>query len=266
MLRNTDVPTMMMRVEATLDAAAKSPNGARGVMKVASEGDRHLNLGQARQLAGIETDFPATSDRAFVGRLIGFGKRALRRSMRWYVTPMIRQQTRFNHAAVDLFESVRLSVDRLARRLDALQPASLADVDAVLADCRNVVDVEDTDSLHSAGPGSVDGVRADARILAAPEVAAVVEAAFAALAPGGKLAILTTDAAPVPPAAIAWALGTAGFTAVRQQPVDVVPSPTPPAKANGTASTLAEELDRVSRLYAGPRTVAVLAVRPRTAP
>ncbi|MGH9223371.1 MAG: hypothetical protein ACRD2W_06205 [Acidimicrobiales bacterium] len=266
MLRDTDVPTMMMRVEATLDAAARSPNGAGGVMRVANEGDHHLNVGKARQLAAIELEFPASSDRALVGKAIAFLKRVLRRSLRWYVTPMIHQQTRFNHAAVDLFEGLRLSVDRLSRRLDALQPPPTIGDGNLLDGCASVLEVVDVgaadlDRLRAVEPGSLDGVLARAASFDPAAVAAVIEASVAALAPGGKLAVATSDVAPVPSAAVAWAAAAAGLTSVRQVPVE----PGPPATSGSTAS-LAEELGRVVRLLAQPRTVAVLAAKPRARP
>jgi len=257
MLRDTDVPTMMMRVEATLDAAARSPHGANGVLKVANEGDHHLNVGRTRQLAAIELEFPAGSDRAVVGRAIALAKRGLRRSLRWYVTPMIQQQTRFNHAAVDLFEGLRLSLDRLSRRIDALQQPSAVAAADLLAGCTTIVDI-DLDPIDAVEGGSADGVQIDARTGDPHAVAALIESAFAALAPGGRIAILTTtDAAPVPPAAVAWAAEAAGFTQVRQQPV------APPVITPSPTASLAENLDRVVHQLSAPRTTAVVATKPR---
>ena len=256
MLRDTDVPTMMMRVEATLDAAARSPLGARGVMQVAAEGDRRVNVGKARRLAGIEMEFPASSDRAYVGRAVSVMKRVLRRSLRWYLTPMVDQQTRFNHTAVDLFETLRLSVERLARRLDGIDSAATDEGGNMFAGGSNVVEIGDgpaeVDRLHRLDAGSVDGVLAHATTLDAPAAARLVEAAFAALRPGGRVALLTTDEAPVPAAALAWAAEAVGFIHVRQQPA-VLPT---------GSTSLADDLARVARLVRERGLVAVVAVRP----
>lgn len=117
-LRGTDVPTMMSRVEATLDTAAASPEGAAGVLRIRPEGDREVKVGRLRGRADIETGFHSGSDRPVVGSAVRFGKRLLRRSLRWYLEPMMEQQSRFNHATLDAIEQLRLRVNRLAMELE----------------------------------------------------------------------------------------------------------------------------------------------------
>lgn len=110
MRRGTDVPAVMARVEASLEEAAGSPQGLRGVIHLKPEGDRDANVGRLRHLADIEVDLPSGSDRPVVGGAIRLSKRAVRRALRWYVSPIMDQQSRFNHATLDLIERLRLRV------------------------------------------------------------------------------------------------------------------------------------------------------------
>jgi len=115
-LRGTDVAAMMNRVEATLAAAERSTDGATGVLPVAPEGDLEVNVAVLRRNADIRVDFPPGSGRPVVGPVVRLGKRALRRAVRWYVTPMMEQQSSLNHALLD-------SIERLRLRIEALQPS-----------------------------------------------------------------------------------------------------------------------------------------------
>jgi hypothetical protein len=108
MRRGSDVPAVMARVEATLEEAAASPQGLRGVIHLKPEGDRDVNVGRLRHLADIDVDLPSGSDRPLVGGAIRLSKRAVRRALRWYVSPIMEQQSRFNHAGLDLIERLRL--------------------------------------------------------------------------------------------------------------------------------------------------------------
>ncbi len=120
--RGTDVPSMMNRVEATLETAAASPGGATGVLRIKPEGDRQVNVARLRKRADIETDFHSGSDRAVVGPAVRFAKRVARRSLRWYLAPMMEQQSRFNHATLDAIEQLRLRVNRLAAEVERQRP------------------------------------------------------------------------------------------------------------------------------------------------
>src|SRR5207248_3205659 len=79
--------------------------------------------------------------RPIVGPAVRFAKRVVRRGLRWYVKPIMEQQSRFNHAVLDLTERVRLSYEKLVgaeadatrERIDELDAALdrlRADVDA----------------------------------------------------------------------------------------------------------------------------------------
>jgi hypothetical protein len=122
--RTTDVPAMMSRVEATLDAAEVSPEGATGVLRIKPEGDHQVNVARMRQRADIETDFQSGSDRPLVGPAVRFAKRLARRSLRWYLAPMMEQQSRFNHATLDAIEQLRLRVNRLTGELERARAES----------------------------------------------------------------------------------------------------------------------------------------------
>lgn len=123
MLRNTQVPHMMSKVEAVLTRAARSPAGVGGVHYVSpDQGD--VDLAGLRHLANIQTEFASGSARPVVGAAVRFSKRAVRRLLRWYVKPMMEQQTRFNHAAIDLIEKLRLQNERLTAEVDALRASA----------------------------------------------------------------------------------------------------------------------------------------------
>ncbi len=124
MTRRADVPDVMARVAATLDegqAVAVKPRDSRRVLEPAREGDVDLNVGRLRRLADVELDFPSGSDRPLVGGAVRLAKKAVRRALRWYVAPIMEQQSRFNHATLDLIERLRLRLARLGR--DGLAPA-----------------------------------------------------------------------------------------------------------------------------------------------
>lgn len=126
MLRETDVPRMMTRVATTLERAARSPQGAVGVMHLAGEGDAEVPVGTVRTKADISIEFPSGSARPVVGPAILLAKRVVRRGLRWYLAPVIEEQSRFNHSVLDLLESLRLQQERLRADLDDLR-ARLAD-------------------------------------------------------------------------------------------------------------------------------------------
>lgn len=120
MLRETDVPRMMTRVATTLQRAARSPEGAVGVMHLAAEGDDEVPVGVVRTQADINIEFPSGSARPVVGPAILFAKRVVRRSLRWYIAPIVKEQSRFNHQVLDLIESLRLQQEKLRADVDDL--------------------------------------------------------------------------------------------------------------------------------------------------
>lgn len=121
MLRETDVPRMMARVATSLQRAARSPQGAVGVVHLATEGDDEVPVAMVRATADISIDFPSGSGRPVIGPAIVFAKRVVRRGLRWYLAPVIEEQSRFNHSVLDLLESLRLQQERLRGDLDDLR-------------------------------------------------------------------------------------------------------------------------------------------------
>ncbi len=113
MLRGTDVSQMMTRVESALSRAVRSPDRRNGVIHVAVEGDAELGTTTLRHPANIQIEFHSGSTRPVVGPAIRLAKRVVRRGLRWYVQPIMEQQSRFNHAVLDLFERLRLQQERL---------------------------------------------------------------------------------------------------------------------------------------------------------
>ena len=121
MLRETDVPRMMTRVATTLQRAARSPEGAAGVMHLAAEGDDEVPVGVVRAQADIGIDFPSGSARPVIGPAILFAKRVVRRSLRWYIAPIVKEQSRFNHHVLDLVESLRWQQEKMRGDLEDLR-------------------------------------------------------------------------------------------------------------------------------------------------
>ncbi len=118
--RGTHVPDMMSRIETVLVRAGRTAEGVSGVHYVSPDhGD--LDLAGLRHLANIRTDFFSGSARPVVGPGVRMAKRAVRRALRWYVEPMMAQQTRFNHAALDLVEKLRLQNARLVAEIESVR-------------------------------------------------------------------------------------------------------------------------------------------------
>ncbi len=111
----------MTRVEGALTRQARPSSGSDRVVFVDREGHGELGTAHLRRPASIEMEFHSGSARPLVGAAIRLTKRAVRRSLRWYVKPMMEQQSRFNHAALDLIEKARLENERLHSRLAALE-------------------------------------------------------------------------------------------------------------------------------------------------
>ena len=118
MLRKADVPVMMTRVELAL-SRGESEGGAP-LHFISPEGD-DADLSYLRRAATISLDFHSGSARPVVGPVVVALKRQLRRGLRWYLAPIVEQQSRFNHAALDLIEKARLENQQLRARLAALE-------------------------------------------------------------------------------------------------------------------------------------------------
>ncbi len=129
MLRGSDVPTLMTRVETALTTARRRSGGAGGPIFVNREGDDEIGIARLRTPATVQIEFPSGSSRPVVGPAVRFAKRVVRRGLRWYVQPIIEQQNRFNHAVLDLAERLRLQNEQLRNQLEALMPAEPVEVD-----------------------------------------------------------------------------------------------------------------------------------------
>jgi hypothetical protein len=116
MLRKADVPVMMTRVELALSRH----QGGSPLHFISPEGD-DSDLSYLRRSATISLDFHSGSARPVIGPVVLAVKRQLRRGLRWYLAPVVEQQSRFNHAALDLIEKARLENEQLRRRVAALE-------------------------------------------------------------------------------------------------------------------------------------------------
>lgn len=122
MLQGNDVPRMMTRVQATLQRAERSHvTGGASVYMVSPVGDSDLATARMRHLADIQIEFHSGSARPVIGPTIRLAKRAVRRGLRWYLGPIVAQQTRFNHATVEMLEKLRLQNESLSAEVERLQ-------------------------------------------------------------------------------------------------------------------------------------------------
>ncbi|MGH2767911.1 MAG: hypothetical protein ACRDIF_03025 [Actinomycetota bacterium] len=120
-LKETDVPTMMMRVQSALAKQARAPV-SMGPLVIEGQGYDEFGIAALRSPADLVTDFQAGSARPLIGRAVGLVKRVLRRSLRWYIVPLAAQQSRFNHALLDVLERLRAAIERLETEVALIQP------------------------------------------------------------------------------------------------------------------------------------------------
>lgn len=113
------VPVMMGRVELALARAARQGDGGAPLHFISPEGD-DSDLSYLRRSATLSLEVQSGSDRPYLGPVVLAAKRRLRRALRWYMAPIAEQQSRFNHAALDLLEKLRLENEQLRMRLDRL--------------------------------------------------------------------------------------------------------------------------------------------------
>lgn len=114
-----DVPSVMTRVETILIRAARANEAARTVFLHGAGGD-DIGIARLREPANIAIEFPSGSDRPVVGPAVRFAKRVVRRGLRWYVGPIIEQQSRVNHQMLDVMERLRLQNERLTCEVEAM--------------------------------------------------------------------------------------------------------------------------------------------------
>lgn len=113
MLRGSDVPRTMRAVEAALTKLATRPAGHRPVVTyVVPDHEVDPRMARLRSTATIRTEFHSGSARPVVGAAVRLAKRVVRRGLRWYVDPIMEQQTRFNHAVLDVVDQLRLQQEQ----------------------------------------------------------------------------------------------------------------------------------------------------------
>ena len=120
-MHRSDVPTMMTRVETALVRAARSQEPSPGPLYIFTEGDDEMGISPLRETATIKIEFHSGSDRPVFGDAIRFGKRVMRRGLRWYIAPIMEQQSRFNHSVLDLMERLRLQNENLRTEVETLR-------------------------------------------------------------------------------------------------------------------------------------------------
>jgi len=104
----------MTRVEAALHRQERgSDDASERVIFLDPDGHGELGTAHLRRPADLETEFHSGSARPLVGPVVRLAKRAVRRGMRWYVQPIAEQQSRFNHAMLDIVERLRMEDEKL---------------------------------------------------------------------------------------------------------------------------------------------------------
>jgi O-antigen chain-terminating methyltransferase len=114
MLRGAQVPRVMTRVEAALHRHERaSDTDDERVIYVDPDGYGELGTAHLRGPADLEIEFHSGSARPVIGPVVRAAKRAVRRGLRWYIKPIMEQQSRFNHAMLDIVERLRMQDEQL---------------------------------------------------------------------------------------------------------------------------------------------------------
>jgi len=160
MLRGADVPGVMTRVEAALNRQARrSGDDEERVIFVNQDGYGELGTAHLRGPADIVIEFHSGSARPVVGPVIRLAKRTVRRGLRWYVKPIMEQQSRFNHALLDIVERLRMQDEKLLtgeiEELRQDQAHTGAQVDLLRADLLTLAARPAGNGSGTAGPSSL---------------------------------------------------------------------------------------------------------------
>jgi ubiquinone biosynthesis protein UbiJ len=140
------VEDVMLRIKETMKAEKLNQKGIESTDENTSEDNGYNVIENQLQKLDFEvqqnnlkwniiTEWLITSHRKTIGRFIVFGKRALRKVLRWYINPLFDQQREFNgsvtrslnvisellHNYAGEIEKNRISIENLNERLDALQ-------------------------------------------------------------------------------------------------------------------------------------------------
>ena len=151
MLRGADVPRVMTRVEAALTRQARRADDDAGrVVFVDQDGHGEVGTAHLRGPADLVIEFHSGSSRPVVGPAVRLAKRAVRRSLRWYLKPIMEQQSRFNHAMLDLVERLWMREEKLSLGIEQ----SGEDLDRL--DSRLELFRTDLMALAGGGPGGAD--------------------------------------------------------------------------------------------------------------
>ena len=109
------MPRVMTRVEAVLTRQARRPDDDAGrVVFVDQDGHGELGTAHLRGPADLVIEFHSGSARPVIGPAVRLAKRAVRRSLRWYLKPIMEQQSRFNHAMLDMVERLSMREEKLS--------------------------------------------------------------------------------------------------------------------------------------------------------
>jgi hypothetical protein len=106
----------MQRIRATILARhGIDPELERPAVSLSSPVEDAARLAMVNAHWGIASDIPVA------GRLLVLFRRVLRLTLRWYINPIVEQQSTFNEAAVRALYDLRIENEHLRAELDRLR-------------------------------------------------------------------------------------------------------------------------------------------------
>lgn len=165
MLKNNDVPAMMSRVSVALAKGARA-RPSRPVVFVSDSTMDEIGIGALRPQSRLQIEFHSGSHRRAIGPTVRFGKRAVRRALRWYLAPIAQQQSLINNGLLDVDQRLLAEHEKLVTEVSQLRDASdrlEKLIDAVQADVIEAVGRAGDGAASD--PEAVDLLRSSQRLL-----------------------------------------------------------------------------------------------------
>ena len=105
---------------------------------------------QLKSIAPINDEFNITSHRKVSGRFIVFGKKLIRKFLRWYVHPIAEKQTIYNHANIDTMYYITECIEKLETKVREFNNKAAGHLEELevnqrqqIEDCKQLVSLVD---------------------------------------------------------------------------------------------------------------------------